>query len=111
MTSIKPVRVSAYQTTLTVLGVIGWGLAIFLSLRYALAPTKPTQGDAAISAPIVHAKIHPKPLSEHYSEDGRVICLQPEGSNLMGCLPVWMLDRPSNWVVLYPPVREKKAAK
>ena len=39
-------------------------------------------------------------IAEQRSADGRVVCFSD--GRAISCLPVWLLDRPNNWVVAYP---------
>jgi hypothetical protein len=54
-------------------------------------------------------------MNESYSADGRVVCFSMRFSaNALSCLPTWMLDRPNNWVVMYPktnPPKKKEVRK
>ena len=72
------------------------GICLAVAGIFALFKYTPFEG---ITIPVLHSTS----VQEHISADGKVVCYSRSGA--LACLPVWLLDKPNNWVVAYPQSR------
>ena len=81
------------------------GLTILVGLLFLLGRAAYRHSDVARPMP-VNVVEQQKPIPHFESYDGKVVCYVAEVG--ISCLPIWMIEKPRSWLVMYPVPKTKK---
>ena len=77
-------------------------IALFVIVVLALAASWYYRSDWHITG----ISFAPETVREYKTPDGKAVCYKIAIG--VSCLPVWLLDRPQNWIVAYPTPKKER---